>query len=218
MLKRLYSWLYKATGRPDEKGEYSGGLIQGIVRDSALRLCRGQSGRALEIGTGTGLFLARLAHENPRLKISSIDTNDAYLDRASAKLRALGVENVRLLHQDAQEMSFDNESFDLVICINLFLDVGMEYMIRVLNQMRRVSKPSGRIIFEFRSSRNALFKLKYKLARHYDPSAPYPLYTYDPNMIDRILKDMDLRIVKKTYIGFPIRYFAPIIMVEAGKN
>ena len=84
--------------------------------------------------------------------------------------------------------------------------------------MRRVCKPSGRIIFEFRSSRNALFKLKYKLARYYDPSAPYPLYTYDPDRVDGIMKEMNMRIVEKRYIGFPVKYYAPIIMVEASKS
>jgi len=218
MIKKLYSWLYKMTAREDEKGEYSGGIIQGAIRETVLGLCAGISGKALEVGTGAGLFLIKLALHNPGLKIWSIDTSDEFLDAAAKKIEEKGPGNIHLLHQDAQDMSFDDDSFDLVICINFFINTDMESAVRVLKEIKRVSRASGRIIFEFRNSRNALFRLKYKLAKYYDPSAPYPLYTYDPGRFDNILEELGLKVIGKKYIGFPIRAFPPIIIVEAQKR
>ncbi len=218
MIKKVYSWLYKATSKKDERGESFGGLIQGAVRKEVLGLCSGSSGKALDIGTGSGLFVIKLASQNPALKIWSIDTNDEYMDLTAKKIAERSLENIHLLQQNAQEMSFDDDSFDLVICINLFLDMNMETVIRVLKEMKRVCKESGRIIFEFRNSRNSLFRLKYKLAKYYDPSAPYPLYTYDPEKIDEILRNLEMRVTDKRYIGFSVKRFAPVIIVEARKG
>ncbi len=218
MIKRLYSWLYKATARKGERNEHFGGFIQSAIRDAALKLCVSTSGRALEVGTGSGLFLIRLALQNPGLKIWSIDTNDEYLDATAKKIASRGLSDIHLLCQDARGTSFDEGFFDVVICINIFLDVNMESVVMVLREMKRITRSSGRIIFEFRNRRNIFFRLKYKLARYYDPSAPYPLYTYDPGRIDDIIKNLNLEIVDKKYLGFPIRRFAPIIIVEARKR
>jgi ubiquinone/menaquinone biosynthesis C-methylase UbiE len=219
MIKRLYSWLYNITSRRGEKGEYSGGLIQSAIRDVALNLCVSRPGdRALEIGTGSGLFLMKLASKNPLLKIWSIDTSDERLDAVAKKIAQKSLVNIHLLRQNAQETSFDDDYFDLVVCINLFLDMDKESVIRVLKEMKRVSRASGRIIFEFRNSRNALFRLKYRAARFYDSSAPYPLYLYDPDRIAKILDDLDLEVIGNTHLGFPVKRFAPIIILEARKR
>lgn len=218
MIKKVYSWLYKATSKKDERGESFGGLIQGTIREEVLGLCRGSSGKALDIGTGSGLFVIRLASQNPGLKVWSIDTNEEYLDATAKKLAQRSIDNVHLLKQNAQEMNFDDDNFDLVICINLFLDMDMESVIRVLKEMKRVCKPSGKIIFEFRNLKNGLFRLKYKLAKYYDPTAPYPLYMYDPEKIYEIVRNLGLDVINKKYIGFSVKRLAPVIVVEARKK
>ncbi len=96
--------------------------------------------------------MIKLASQNPGLKISSIDTSDEFLDVAAKKIEKNGLGNIRLLHQNAQDMSFDDDSFDVVICINFFVDVDAASMTRVLKEIKRVTRASGRIIFEFRNS------------------------------------------------------------------
>jgi len=218
MIKKFYAWLYKATARADEKGEYSGGRIQGAVRQAVLGLCIASAGKALEIGTGSGLFLLKLASQNPDLKIWSVDTDEGFLDEVAKKIKRNGLNNIHLLRQDARSLSFDRDTFDTVICINFFIDANEDLIVGVLEEMKRVSKPSGRIIFEFRNSRNIFFRLKYKFAKYYDDTAPSVLYTYKPEQFDAILKKLDLEIVNKKYIGFPIDRYAPIIIVEARKR
>ena len=134
-----------------------------------------------------------------------------------AKAAEKRLKNIHLAVQDAAMLSFDKEFFDIVICINLFLNVNIDSAAALLKEMKRVCRPSGRLIFEFRNSRDILFVLKYKLAIYYDDTAPYPLYTYNPDKVEKILKDLGLSIVDKKFVGSPFKRFAPIIIIEARK-
>jgi ubiquinone/menaquinone biosynthesis C-methylase UbiE len=87
-------------------------------------------------------------------------------------------------------------------------------VIKALKEMKRVCKKSGRIIFDFRNSLNPLLKAKYKLARYYDPTVKnLPLNTYSPGQIEKILKDLNLKIVSRKFIGLPFKRLAPVIIM-----
>ncbi len=217
MIKKLYRWLYRVTSKPDERGEYSGGRWEGAVRKNTLELCKGIKGKALEIGCGAGLFALKLAAQEPALEVWAVDNNEARVLEAKAKAAEKGLKNIHLTVQDAAMLSFDEGFFDAVICINLFLNVNIDSAAALLKNMKRVCRPSGRLIFEFRNSRDIFFVLKYKLARYYDDTAPYPLYTYDPALIERILKDLGLSVIEKKFVGSPFKRFAPIIIIEVRK-
>jgi len=218
MLKRLYHWLYRVTSRPDERGEYSGGRVEGLARSQALELCKGSIGKALEIGFGSGLFVIKLAAQGPGLEVWGIDNNGLLVDHVLRKAADKELTNLRLAVEDAKHLSFTDETFDKVVCINLFLNIGFEAMTAVLKEMKRVCKREGRLIFEFRNSRNIFFVLKYKLAKYYDTTAPYPIYTFDPDRVDALLGELGLKAVRKRSLGFPVKWFAPIIFIEAEKR
>jgi len=217
MIKKLYRWLYRVTSRPDERGECPGGRWQGAVRENTLGLCRGIRGKALEIGCGAGLFAIKLAAQEPVLEVWGVDNNEAMVKKAEARAAEKGLNNIHLAVQDAAMLSFDEGFFDAVICINLFVNMNIDSAALFLKYMMRVCRPSGRLIFEFRNSRNIFFVLKYKLARYYDDSAPYPLYAYDPERVEKVVKGLGLSIVSKKFVGSVFKYFAPIIIIEARK-
>ena len=217
MIKKLYRWLYRVTSRPDERGEYSGGRWEGAVRERALELCKGIQGKALEIGCGVGLFTLKLAAQEPALEVWAVDNNEAMVREVEARAAGKRLKNTHLAVQDAAMLSFDEGFFDTVICINLFLHMNIDLAAALLKEMKRVCRKSGRLIFEFRNSRDIFFVLKYKLVRYYDNTAPYPLYTYDPVLVESILKDLGLSVVDKKFIGFPFKRFAPIIIIETQK-
>jgi ubiquinone/menaquinone biosynthesis C-methylase UbiE len=217
MIKKFYSWLYRVTSRPDEKGERFGGRLQGAVRMGALELCRGVRGKALEIGFGSGLFVLKLAAQESGLEVWGVDNNGTLLDQVLRKAADKELSNLRLAVEDAKHLSFGDGTFDAVLGINLFLNLDATATKALLLEMKRVCKSSGKIIFDYRSSRNLLFVLKYKLVRFYDPTAPYPLYTQSPEQIEKLLKEVGLSISRSVFLGFPIKYCAPIVLVEAKK-
>ena len=96
----------------------------------------------LDVGCGTGFPLLELAGRlGPSSRLVGIDTWSAALERARAKAKAYGLENVRIVEGDAARMAFDDGSFDLVtsnLGINNFEDPDA-----VLRQCFRVLRTPG---------------------------------------------------------------------------
>ena len=221
MFKKAYNWFYKFTSASEDRGEYAGGYFQGLIRKESLALCKDIKGRILEIGCGSGLFAMKLAEQNKDSEVFSIDNDREKLNYVEKKAKEKNLNSIKLLLQDATQLSFDRESFDAVVCINFLLMMdSLETVKRVLGQMSGVCKRQGRIIFEFRNSRNLFFVAKYRLARYYDQTLKNnPLNCYDPKRIEEILNGLNLKVTRKKYLfSFFFKSFAPIIIIEAQKN
>jgi ubiquinone/menaquinone biosynthesis C-methylase UbiE len=212
MLTKIYRWILKLTSRPGEKGEYSGGYLQDLIRKEALSLCRHAKGRLLEIGCGEGLFLAQITEQNSKLEVWGVDNDDARLKAAALKARG-----VNLSRRDAASLSFEDGYFDAVICINVLFNMrSIDDVKRTLKEMKRVCKRDGSMIFDFRNSLNPLLSIKYRLARYYDDTLKgLSLKTYSPEEIGSVLKELDMAAVKKRFIGLNSRFLAAAVVVEA---
>ncbi len=209
------------TSPVEDRGEYASGYFQNKIRKEALALCKGRQGKILEIGCGSGLFSIRLARQNSDSEVFSIDNEQEKLNYVENRARQKGISNLRLSLQDATSLSFENGYFDAVVCINFLLMMdSIETVKRVLSQMERVCRKQGRIIFEFRSCLNPFFVAKYRLAKFYDATIKdNPLKYYHPKQIDSVMKSLNLKAARKTYVGaFIFKRFAPIIIIEAEKN
>ena len=219
-IEKIYFWFYGLSTSLEEKGERSSGYFAGKIRKAALSLCRGVPGRILEIGCAEGLFLFQLAKDNPQAEIWGIDINSAELAQAEKKAKEQGITNVRFLQNDAKKLTFPQGHFDAVICINfLFAQDSIGAIKDVVMNMERVCKKSGSLILEFRSSLNPLFVLKYRFAQYYDHSIkPLVLRTYHPRVIEAMIDELGLTVTKSISIGFPIRRFAPIVILEAKRK
>ena len=220
MLTKLYYFLHRLVSRPEERNDPSKGYWQNKARQEALNLSARTTGRLLEIGCGEGLFLMQLAKQNPRLELWGIDHSEEMLNRAKEKFLKDNLGNIHVGNQKAENITLQDGFFDTVACINVFINMGsLENVKSILAQMKRLCKPSGKIIFDFRNALNPLLVLKYKLAKYYDETVKnYPLSTFYPKQIEKILKDLNFTITEKRFIGFRIKKFAPIITVEAQKN
>jgi len=218
ILDMLYRPLHRLFSRPSERGEYSSGVWQDMVRRAVLDLCAGKRGTALEIGCGEGLFAVQLKQREPGLEVWGIDNDAARLEQAKAKARERGLE-INFSLGDAGRLPYPDASFDLVICANVFLILGSLGAIEAfLSEMKRVCRKDGSIIFDYRNSRNPLLRLKYALAPYYDHSVRHlRLTTCDPRWIERALRGLGLKAVRQRNLGFFIRWLAPLIIVEAGQ-
>ncbi len=171
MIQRLYKWFHFVTSKPEEAGEYSAGYWQDKVRSSSLDLCKYKNGKLLELGCGEGLFLAKFGLSNPNVQIWGVDTRDNMLKKAEKRISENGIKTIKLQRGDAIALPFKNSFFDTVVCVNVLFNMASIDVIKMaLREMGRVCAPGGYIIFDYRNSLNWLLRLKYNLARYYDPS------------------------------------------------
>lgn len=102
-----------------------------------------QSGeRVLEVGVGTGINLS-LYPEN--CSVTGIDFSGSMLEIARERAARKQMQNVRLLQMDAADLKFADDAFDIVYAPYLISVVPDP--IKVAQEMRRVCRPGGRIIF-----------------------------------------------------------------------
>jgi len=216
VLKKIYYWFRSKTSKPEERGEASSGIWQDRVRETAFNLCNMEKGRILEVGCGEGLFLKRIIDKKPALKPVGIDISIEQLSRARDRLKE---SNASILASDATRLPFKDAIFDMVICVNVFMNMPEdELMDRTLDEIKRVCAKSGRIIFDIRNKSSILIRLKYKLVGLYDATIDASrLRMYRPEDIDKKIKQNGLTISSKVSIGFPKGRFAPIILFEVKK-
>jgi phosphatidylethanolamine/phosphatidyl-N-methylethanolamine N-methyltransferase len=97
--------------------------------------------RVLEVGVGTGINLSLYPKQ---CSVTGIDFSGSMLEKARERA-AKGLRNVRLLQMDAADLKFADDSFDIVYAPYLISVVPDP--IGVAQEMRRVCRAGGRIIF-----------------------------------------------------------------------
>jgi SAM-dependent methyltransferase len=110
--------------------------------DLAGRLSGMRSGRLLETAAGTGIATEALARALPDVTIISTDLNQPMLDHAAAKPR---LSRVQFRQADAQQLPFDDRSFDTVVC--QFGAMFFPDRAAAFREVHRVLKPGGRFLF-----------------------------------------------------------------------
>ena len=98
--------------------------------------------RVLEVGVGTGINLSLYPSE---AKITGIDYTASMLEKARERVAKKGMRNVRLLQMDAADLKFPDNAFDIVYAPYLISVVPDP--VKVAQEMHRVCRPGGRIIF-----------------------------------------------------------------------
>jgi phosphatidylethanolamine/phosphatidyl-N-methylethanolamine N-methyltransferase len=98
--------------------------------------------RVLEVGVGTGINLSLYpAHSH----VTGIDFSSSMLEKARERVARKDIRRVRLLQMDAADLKFADGSFDIVYAPYLISVVPDP--LKVAQEMRRVCRPGGRIIF-----------------------------------------------------------------------
>lgn len=106
------------------------------------RLLGDLQGRVLEIGAGTG---ASFAYYPPGVEVVATEPDPYMLRRAEARLAKLGRDAIELRQAPAEQLPFDDASFDHVV-ITLVLCTVRDQA-RALAETRRVLKPNGTLRF-----------------------------------------------------------------------
>ena len=100
--------------------------------------------RVLEVGVGTGINLSLYPAS---CEITGIDFSDSMLEKARDRMARGGWRQarMRLLQMDAADLKFADDSFDIVYAPYLISVVPAP--VKVAQEMCRVCRPGGRIIF-----------------------------------------------------------------------
>ena len=132
----------------------------------------------LDVATGPGepaLTIARLV--GPSGVVVGVDFSPTMLRRARARARSLGLRNALFREMDAEQLAFDDMTFDRVCCrFGLMLMPDAE---RALAEMRRVLVPGGRVavaVWSAQSKVNTLGIVRRALERYdaFDPPLGAP--------------------------------------------
>lgn len=126
--------LRSATYDLDSGTEYAAAYEKTV--SNALKYLNGDS-RVLEFACGTGLTTVEIA---PHVAfVRAIDISEKMVEKARAKLEALGLSNVELSRTDLFDPCLEEGSFDAVTAFNVLLYV--EDRKAVLERIRSLLKP-----------------------------------------------------------------------------
>lgn len=95
---------------------------------------------ALDVGCGTGPVIALLAEKYPEKHFVGLDITPAMINAAQAK----GLSNAEFVVGDAEDLPFDDSSFDAVLCSNSFHHYPNPEAF--LREARRVLRSGGKLI------------------------------------------------------------------------
>ncbi len=96
----------------------------------------------LDCGCGTGPMISLLYEKDPSKNYTGIDITPRMIEVANAK----GLPGVRFVVGDCEDLPFEAQSFDAVICSNSFHHYPNPQ--RFFDGVRRVLRPGGRLILQ----------------------------------------------------------------------
>ena len=184
-----------------------GGIFQPGRKATVERMRCNPGERVLEVGVGTGLSFSLYPKH---IVITGIDISRDMLAVAEARKKRGRLDNVvQLSVMDAENMAFRDNSFDKVVA--MYVASVVPDPARLVDEMRRVCKPNGRLIFvnHFHSQNPLLGTLESLVAPWSSQLGFHPDFSLDRFMNKSGLLATDIR---------PVNIFNFCTMVEAVNN
>ncbi len=119
---------------------YFGALFQPGRKAVIAKLDCKPGDHILEVGVGTGLSLSLYPST---VRITGIDLSTDMLERAARRKHRDGLGNVDLCEMDAEQMAFQDNSFDKVVA--MYVASVVPHPDRLVAEMGRVCKPGGEL-------------------------------------------------------------------------
>ena len=108
-----------------------------------------ENARVLEIGCSFGGNIIPFALENPKADIVGIDLSCVQIDEGNRIIEYLGLENIRLIHQNVLEFDKKLGKFDYIICHGVFSWVNEEVQRGILNVIKNHLSENGSAILSY---------------------------------------------------------------------
>jgi ubiquinone/menaquinone biosynthesis C-methylase UbiE len=149
-----------------------------FVEHAVRLLKRSEHGRALDIGTGPGQIVIKLARRLPGWKFVGVDRSPGMIGQAQANLASAGSEvagRVEFQLADGNHLPFPDRSFDFVLCNSVLHHLAEPE--EFLSEMARLVSHGGAILLrDLRRPGRLAFPLHVRWhGRHYS-GVMYQLY------------------------------------------
>ncbi|MCK9270831.1 MAG: methyltransferase domain-containing protein [Bacteroidales bacterium] len=113
--------------------------MEGMFSKWRKQMLKDASGKTLEVGIGTG---KNIPYYPENVDLTGIDFSEKMISKAKEKVTES--KNIQLLEMDAQQMQFDDNTFDTVVTSCVFCSVPDP--VQGLKEIRRVCKDGGKIL------------------------------------------------------------------------
>ena len=108
-----------------------------------------ETARVLEIGCSFGGNIIPFALENPKADVVGIDLSSVQIEEGNRIIESLGLENIRLIHQNVLEFDKKLGKFDYIICHGVFSWVNEEVQRGILNVIKNHLTENGSAIVSY---------------------------------------------------------------------
>lgn len=106
----------------------------------------------LDIGTGKGRHAFSFAKNG--FKASAIDLSESSITYVKEQIKEKGLDNIDARVEDMTELSYENQSFDCVICFHTIYHTSYDGVVKALREINRVLKDKGEEFISFNTKDN----------------------------------------------------------------
>lgn len=161
----------------------------------------------LDVCTGTGSNVIKIAKDKPNVNITGIDNSLGMLNVGLKKISKYKLNNINFLLQDAAEMQFENKSFDYAVISLILHEMDKTTAYKTLQNTYNVLKNNGRlIVFEFIYPENNKFfpNFAFKLVKKVEDDNLFPEFlSYNK---EEYFKDNGFKIEKAHKFHYTVIY------------
>jgi ubiquinone/menaquinone biosynthesis C-methylase UbiE len=150
----------------------------------------------LDFGCGIGYSLEKVLKFNPK-KITGIDISEVSILKAKDKIRN-SESKVDLLVDNCEQTKFNNNKFDIIYGTGILHHLNMSMC---LDEIQRILKPGGKLIFIEPLGTNPLINFYRKLTPKSRSKDEHPLVK------------LDFDLIKNKFINIEIKYYGLLTLV-----
>ena len=165
--------------------------------------------RALDIGCSGGRYMQALLDRG--FDSHGLDTGMIPLLYAKAKIGS-----ANLYQASITDLPFKEETFDLVICIELLHHLTDDVLKNALTQISDVTKSNGFFVFDVKNSLNPYVLYRYN--KRDNVTRKLTLKARSVYKMTRLVERAGFKVINKKGIFSPVILFAPIVVVFCKKS